>query len=148
MGVITILIFSFFAGFLGTIVMTFGQEIEIRINKRPISYSPAIAVFKILHLDFDALSLKTKVVLSYLVHFAYGTFWGFPLTVFYFLEITNFFIIVPIYFFIVLTQGWIVLPLLGIVGPPWAWGWKSVVTEMIHKVVFSVATTLIFFTFI
>ena len=141
-----LLIPSFIAAFLGTIFMTLSQEIEIRINQRPISHIPAIAVFKLLHLNFDVLSVRGKNIFSYVVHFAYGTFWGFPLAVFFFFGVTTFGKLLLFQYIIVLLQGWIVLPLLGIAGPPWTWGWKPVLTEMFHKIIYTFAMVFFFFT--
>lgn len=146
MDITALFILSFIAAFGGTVLMTLSQEIEIRLNKRPISHTPAIAVFKILHLDFERLSERMKGVASYVVHFGYGTVWGFPLAILYLLNVVDFWPLLIIHYVIVLLQGWIVVPLLGIAGPPWTWGWKPVLTEAGHKVIYSVATTLIFLT--
>ena len=139
-----LLITSFIAAFLGTLVMTVSQEIEIRINKRPISYTPALAVFKILHINFHILSQRAEIFWSYAVHFLYGTFWGFPLAFFYLYDFINFIPVVVTFFLIVLLQGWIVLPFLGIVGPPWTWGTKAILTEVFHKSVYALATVAFF----
>ncbi|MAF59427.1 MAG: hypothetical protein QF858_01635 [Candidatus Pacebacteria bacterium] len=141
---IELLILSFVAAFFGTIVMTVGQEIEIRIKKRPISYTLAIAIFKILRLDFNKLNKGMKIVSSYIVHFAYGTALGFPLAFFEYFGFMDFYIVLIVYFLIVWIQGLIVVPLLGIAGSPWTWGLKPVLTEMVHKFVYSIATLIIF----
>ena len=120
MQVVTLLALSFLAAFLGTIVMSVGQEIELRINKRPVSYTPAIAVFNLLRLDFERLSKRIKAFVSYLVHFGYGTFWGFPLALLYLFGVTGFWTVTISYFFIIWIQGLIVVPLLGSTGLPWS----------------------------
>jgi len=145
MEVIILFAFSFIAAFLGTVVMTVGQEIELRINKRPISYTPALAVFKILRLDFERLSEKAKIFTSYLVHFGYGTFFGFPLVLLYLFGVTGFWTVTISYFFIVWIQGLIVIPLLGVAPPPWTWGTKAILTEIVHKAIYALATTAVFF---
>jgi len=136
--------FGFGAAFLGTVAMTISQEIEIYVNKRPISYSPAIAVFKILRLNFDNVSLKMKGVYSYLVHFIYGTFFGFLLPILLLLNVTNVVIAVILFYVIIVLQGWIVIPLVGAGGPVWTWGWKAVSTEAFHKGVYTLATFYFF----
>ena len=145
MHIVILFVFSFIAAFFGTVVMTVGQEIELRINKRPISHTPALAVFKILRLDFERLSEKMKIILSYLVHFGYGTFFGFPLALLYLFGVTGFWVVTISYFFIVWIQGLIVIPLLGIAPPPWHWGAKAILTEMGHKAVYAFAATYTFF---
>jgi len=144
MDVASLFIISFIAGFLGTVVMTAGQEIQIRITKRPISYTPAIAFFKIFRLDFDALGNRAKGVASYAVHFAYGTAWGFPLALLYLAGFTDFIPTLIAYFLIVWIQGLVIVPLLGIAGPPWTWGLKANLFEVFFKALYTTAG-LIFF---
>ena len=136
---------SLIAAFFGTIAMTLSQEIEMRINNRPISHSPAIAAFKVLHLNFDALSARLKNIASYVVHFSYGTLWGFPIALFFLFGVTTFWKLFILQYVVVLLQGWIVIPLLGIAGPPWTWGWKPVLTEMFHKIIYTFVTVFFFF---
>ena len=144
MGVVTLFITSFVAGFLGTVVMTVGQEIQIRITKRPISYTPAIAFFKIFRLEFDALSSQAKGVASYAVHFVYGTVWGFPLAFFYLFGFTDFILTLIIYFLIVWVQGLITVWILRIAGPPWTWGLKANLMEFFFKALYATASLSFF----
>lgn len=130
---------SLAAGFLGTVVMTIGQEIQIRVTKRPISYTPAIAFFKIFRLDFDALSSRVKGVASYAVHFVYGTAWGFPLALLYLAGFTDFIPTLIVYFLIVWVQGLTVVWLLRIAGPPWKWGLKANLMEFFFKALYATA---------
>lgn len=145
MQIVTLFALSFIAAFLGTVAMTVGQEIELRFNKRPISYTPAIAVFNILHLDFERLTERTKAFMSYFVHFGYGTFLGFPLALFYLFGVIGFWTVTISYFFIVWIQGLIIVSLLGVAPPPWSWGAKAILTEMTHKAVYAFAATAVFF---
>ena len=142
---ILIVLISFVAAFAGTVAMTLSQEIEIRITRRKISYTPAIAVFKILHLDFEKLSNTAKGVFSYLVHFGYGTIWGFPLALFYMFNFVSFIPVLIAYFFIVWIQGIVVIPLFGIAGPFWTWGRRAILTEVFHKIIYSAVTVVLFF---
>ena len=144
MGIVTLFVASFIAGFLGTIVMTVGQEIQIRITKRPISFTPAIAFFKLFRLDFDALSNRAKGVASYAVHFVYGTVWGFPLALLYLVGFTGFIPTLIVYFLIVWVQGFITVWLLRIAGPPWTWGFKANLTEFFFKALYAIATLSFF----
>lgn len=144
MSIITLLILSFISAFFGTIVMTVGQEIEIRIKKRPISYTPAVALFKIFHLNFNKLNKWMKGLASYVVHFAYGTALGFPLAFFEYFGFMDFYTVLVLYFLIVWLQGLIIVPLLGIAGPPWTWGVNAILTEMLHKAVYALATLIVF----
>ena len=140
-----LLALSIGAGFVGTAAMTISQEVELRfISKRPISFSPAIALFKLLKLDFEKLSQRAKVFSSYAVHFTYGTTWGFPLALFYFFNYTGIIAVGISYLLIVLIQGWITVWLLGIAGPPWTWGGKAVLFEIIHKTVYTAFVMLSF----
>jgi len=145
METVVIFLLSFLAAFIGTLAMTLGQEIELRVNKRPISHTPAIAVFKILRLNFERLGGRMKLLIGYLVHFGYGTFLGFPLALFYLFDFVIFNPVLLIYYIVVLLQGWIILPLLGISGPVWSWGLKPVLTEMAHKAIYSLVTVIAFF---
>ena len=140
----TLLILSFVAAFGGTLTMTLSQEIEMRINRRPVSFTPALAVFKILRLNFDVLSSRMKTFWSYTVHFVYGTFLGFPLALLYFFNVTNFVSVLVIYFLIIWIQGLIIIPLLGIAGPPWTWGVQPILTEIFHKTVYAFSTVIFF----
>jgi len=144
MDFLILLVMSFTAAFFGTMFMTVSQEIEIRLRRRSISHSPAVAVFKILHLDFNVLSKHAKVFWSYATHFAYGTFWGWPLALFVFFNIPDPKLVLAVYYIVILVQGWTVLPLVGIMGPPWTWGIKSVLIEMVHKAVFAAVTVAVF----
>ena len=144
MSIISLFAVSFIAGFLGTVVMTVGQEIQIRITKRPISYTPAIAFFKVFRLDFDALGNRAKGVASYAVHFAYGTFWGFPLALFYLAGFIDFIPMLIVYFLIVWIQGFITISLLRIAGPPWTWGLKKNLIEFFFKALYTTASLSFF----
>ena len=130
---------SLVAGFLGTVVMTVGQEIQIRIAKRPISYTPALAFFKIFRLDFDALNSRAKGVASYAVHFVYGTVWGFPLAILYLVGFTDFISTLIVYFLIVWIQGFITVWLFRIAGPPWTWGLRANLMEFFFKALYATA---------
>ncbi|MCH7529750.1 hypothetical protein IIB50_01395 [Patescibacteria group bacterium] len=143
--VILILIFKgFLAALLGTIVMTVGQEIEMRMSGRSISHTPAIAVFKILKFNFNKLSKLEKGIASYTAHFAYGTAFGLVIAILYLIGFKSFSAIGVVYFLVVWIQGLIVVPFLGIVGPPWTWGSETLITEFVHKAIYAVATTAIF----
>lgn len=142
---ISVLLISFISAFAGTVAMTLSQEVEIRLTHRKISYTPAIAMFKILHLDFEKLHKTTKDFLSYVVHFGYGTVWGFPLALFYIFDFLNFVPVLIAYFFIVWIQGLIVIPLLGVSGPFWTWEKRAIATEIFHKIIYSAVTVVLFF---
>lgn len=148
MDFITLLGLSFLAAFGGTTILTIGQEIEVLINKRPVSFVPAIAVFKILHFDFERLNVSSKVFVNYIAHFSYGTFWGFPLVLLYFYNFTNFFQTVFVFYFIVLIQGWIIMWILGVARPPWMWSRREILGEILHKMVYALVTVYVFFLFI
>ena len=146
MGHLTVLLgLSFIAGFLGTIAMTISQEIEIRfITKRSISFSPAIAFFKIFNLDFESLNKRHKIIASYVVHFVYGIVWGFPLAFLYYYGLIKPVFLSALYLTIVLVQGWVVLKILHVTDFPWTWGYKAVLTELIHKTIYTVSATCVF----
>lgn len=145
MQIVILFALSFVAAFLGTVVMTVSQLVEIRITKRPSSHTPAIAAFKILRLNFGVLTEKQKAIATYIVHFSYGIFWGFPLALFYLFGVIGFWTVTISYFFIVWIQGLIIVSLLGVAPPPWSWGAKAILTEMTHKAVYAFAATAVFF---
>ena len=132
------------AGFLGTLVMTIFQLIEMFITKRKSSNSPAIAFAKVFRINFDKLSESGKTTLTYAVHFAYGTFWALAVYVLYLLGIQNTIYLIIIYFLITTVQGWIVIPLLKIGPHVWKWGVYSILSDAFHHLVLAIATVLIF----
>ncbi len=44
---------SLFAGFLGTVAMTLGQLVEMRLTRRDASFTPAQIVSRIFSINFD-----------------------------------------------------------------------------------------------
>jgi len=132
------------AGFLGTLVMTVSQLIDIFITKRKASNSPALAFSKIFGINFKKLSGKAKTTLTYAVHFAYGTVWALAVYVLYLLGIQNTIYLIIIYFLITTVQGWIVVPLLKIGPHVWKWGISSILSDAFHHLVLAVSTVLIF----
>ena len=144
MFIISVFVVSFFSALLGTLVMTAGQEIEMSITGRPVSHTPAKAAFKILKLNYSKLDAQMKDIASYVVHFVYGAFWGFPLAIFYFLDFTKYLPVLFVYLVIIFAQGFITIKYLNIADWPWKWNKKWIITEVVHKVVYSIATVTIF----
>jgi|TARA_Y100000034_G_scaffold70521_1_gene85081 hypothetical protein len=142
------LINSLIAGFLGTLVMTFSQLIEMFITKRKGSNSPAIAFSKIFRINLNKFSERGKTILTYAVHFIYGTFWALAVYVLYLFGIQSTTYLIIIYFLITTIQGWIVIPLLNIGPNFWKWGIHSILSDAFHHLVLATATVLIFLTLI
>ena len=140
----SMLINALIAGFLGTVVMTFSQLIDMFITKRKGSNSPAIAFSKVFRINFDKLSDKYKTILTYFVHFSYGTVWALAVYVLYLLGIQNTIYLIVIYFLITTIQGWIVIPLLDIGPNFWKWGIHSILSDAFHHLVLAISTVLIF----
>ncbi len=144
MEIITLVFLGFASALLGTIAMTISQEIEIKIRKRPISHTPAIAAFKFFGLDFEQVPEHLKITFSYAVHFGYGTVWGFLPALLYFFNITDFSTQVSIFFLVIWIQGLVIIPLLKVAGPPWTWGTKALLIELFHKLIYSFGTIFAF----
>ena len=108
---VSMLINSLIAGFLGTVIMTLTQFIEIFITKRKASNSPALAFSKIFGIDFDKLSEKSKTTLTYVLHFSYGTGLSLVVYVLYLLGIQSTIYLMIVYSAIKVVQTWIVIPL-------------------------------------
>jgi len=144
LSIATITLITFVAGFLGTIVMTLGQLLEMKITGRSGSFSPAIAFSKIFGIDFGALTEKNKTVLNNVAHLLYGTLWAVPFTLLILAGFTDYLSMLLIYFLIVWVQGMIVAPLLDIAPPPWKWGVKSLSKDGLHHFIYALATSFVF----
>lgn len=141
---VVLLLVSFAAGFLGTVIMTVVQLLEIELTKRPSSYVPALAFAKVFRFDLEKLSEISKDILNYAAHFAFGTFWGFPLAFFIFLGFVNFIPVLILYFLIVWTQGWVVLWALRFAPPIWRWKTRSIFVDGFHHFIYALSTVLFF----
>jgi len=139
-----LIIYALIAGFLGTAIMTITQLIEIFITKRKSSNSPALAFSKILGIDFDKLSEKSKTIFTYVLHFSYGTGLALVVYVLYLIGLENTTYLAIAYSLIIIIQGWIMVPLTGVGSAFWKWGIVSVLTDSFHKLVLSISTVLIF----
>jgi hypothetical protein len=64
------------SGFIGTLVMTAAQMIEMQISGREASDTPYKAVEKTF--GIEAQNEKSKSLVSNVTHFAYGSTWGIP----------------------------------------------------------------------
>lgn len=140
----SMLINALIAGFLGTVLMTISQYIEIVITKRKASNSPAMAFSKVFKIDFNKLSDKTKTALTYSIHFTYGTVLALVVYVLYLIGLQNTIYLVIAYSLITVVQGWIVIPLSGIGPSFWKWGVSSVLKDAFHHLVLAISTVLIF----
>src|SRR5690554_5822527 len=67
-----------FAGLVGTVAMTVGQTIEMKLTGREASTTPAEGVEKALPIKAPE-EKEEKLKLAQLSHVAYGTCWGVPL---------------------------------------------------------------------
>ena len=141
---VSLLINTLIAGFLGTVVMTITQLIEIFITKRKSSNSPALAFSKIFGIDFDKLSEKSKTTLTYVIHFTYGTILALAVYVLYLLGIQNTIYLIAVYSLITVPQSWIMIPLLKMGPAFWKWGVSSVLKDAFHHLVLAISTVLIF----
>jgi len=139
-----LLLLGFLAGFLGTVVMTLVQLLEIFLTGRKTSFTPVLGLAKILRFDINRLSDKSKNILNYAVHFAYGTFWGFPLALVIFLGSPPYLSVLLVYFVIVWVQSFFVLPILSLAPPVWKWRTKSILTDGFFHFVYALSTTFFF----
>jgi len=140
----TIALITIASGFLGAIVMMFGQMLERKITGREESFSPAIVFSKIFGIDFDVLTEKNKTVFNYGAHLLYGTVWAIPFVLLLLGGFTNYLSMLIIYFIIVWAQGVIIAPLLDIAPPPWKQGVKNLSKDGIHHFIYAFTTSLVF----
>jgi len=144
MNITIFIIISLVSGFIGTLVMTTTQFLEITISKRQSSFTPAIAVSRVLGINLERLSYRHKTVLNYVAHFGYGTAWGIPLLIATFLSLDTFLSIVWWYFMLVWFQGFIIAPLFAQTSWPWRWGLKNILIDGIHKVIYSTSVVSVY----
>ena len=148
MTILSAIFLSLIAGFLGTVVMTISQFIEIGFTKRSSSFTPAMITSRLLGINFERLSEKAKVALNYATHFGYGTLLGVlvPLLL-YALGSQGATMVIIINALIVWVQGLIVVPVLGSLPPPWQWGTKWVIIDAFHHFVLGASTAVIYLFF-
>lgn len=140
----TTMLFAIVAGFLGTVVMTIGQFIEITITHRDSSFTPAIIFSRIFRLDFNKLSQRQKGLLNYVSHFGYGAFLGIFFPLFAFVISNKFFLFLGYALFIWI-QGLITVNTFGGVEPFWRWGGKWIFIDAFHHAILAVSTGFFFF---
>ena len=140
----TTILFSLAAGFLGTIIMTISQFIEIAITRRASSFTPAIISSRIFRFDFNKLNQRQKVLLNYITHFGFGTFLGIFFPLFAFLISSKFFLFLGYGLFIWI-QGLVTVSTLGGVEPFWRWGRKWIFIDAFHHTVLAVFTGFFYF---
>ena len=135
---------SLLAGFLGTAIMTGSQLIEMRIRNRKASVTPGKAVAKILGIKFGKFSNKNQHRFSDSIHWIYGTAWGLFMIIYMYVMV-SWLQAFTIFYAIIWLQGVIVMSALKIAPPFWKWKLSDNVAELIHKAVYSVSVTTIFF---
>lgn len=128
------------AGFIGTVIMTIAQWIEMAITKRESSTAPGQVFCKVFRINFRTLSDKRKTQLTYLVHFLYGTLWGLLLVLLTVLNVENTMMLILLYFVIVWVQGLVVYTLFDIAPWFWTWGLVPNLKEIFFKILLSGAT--------
>lgn len=128
------------AGFVGTLVMTLAQWVEMIATKRTSSTTPAQAFCKIFKIDFEKLSEKAKTRLTYAIHFLYGTVWGLLLVALSLLNIENMMTVLLIYFLVIWLQGLVVYKAFDIAPWFWTWGLAANFKEVFFKIVLAAST--------
>jgi len=127
------------SGLIGTIAMTTGQYVEIAINKRKSSFTPALIISKVFRFDLEKFDIQAKVRLNNLVHWSYGILWGAILAIiaYFFFELSLLWTAV-LYFIVFWIQALIVIPLYGIAPPVWKWEAKWIGIDALHHFVYAI----------
>jgi hypothetical protein len=127
------------AGFVGTVVMTAAQMVEMKITGRKASDTPYKAVKKIF--GIEAKTEDDKELLSNFTHFAYGTIWGVPrgvLTVFGVNGIAG----TTAHFAGIWGTEITALPSMDVIEPVTTWTPKAITSDALFHGVYAVATGL------
>ena len=126
-----------FAGLVGTVAMTVGQTIEMKLTGREASATPAEGVEKALPIKAPE-EKEEKLKLAQLSHFAYGTCWGVPLAL---LHKTG--LPVPAatlgQFGAVWGTAMIMLPKMNLAPPVREWDAKTLLTDGLHHAIYAAA---------
>jgi len=139
---IQIVAISLVAGFIGTVIMTLSQIIEMRIRNRKASFTPAIGASKMFGINFKKLSQKNKIRLNNAVHWGYGTIWGLFMVLFYLTGLNNLVYMILSYFVIMWGHGLILLPILKVASPPWKWKKSEILLDAFHHFILAIVTVL------
>jgi len=135
-----VVIVSLLSGFIGTVVMTLSQIIEMKIRNRKASFTPAIAVSNVFKIDFEHMTEDNKVRFNNAVHWVYGSLLGLLMLIFYFIKVDNLIYVIIIFFIIIFLQGLIILPVLKVTSPPWKWKMSDILIDALHHFVYAVGT--------
>lgn len=125
------------AGFAGTVTMTAGQMIEMRLRGREPSPTPAKAVEKVMRIE--PKDERAEAVLANEVHFAYGTAWGAGLTVLDALGLRGW-PATAVHFVAITGTAFVMLPALKVAPPVKEWGAKEIAIDVAHHAVYAIAT--------
>jgi len=125
------------AGLIGTLVMTFSQEVEMALTDRPPSKVPAEGAEKAT--GIDVADEAREQTLSNIVHFGYGTALGATLAA---LDDVPEPARTIAYFIGAQATGMAVLQALDLEGKPSEWDAPSATIDVGHHLVYAVATGL------
>lgn len=139
---IKIIIISLISGFIGTVIMTLSQIIEMKIRDRKASFTPVIGFSKVFGINFEKLSQKNKIHLNNAVHWGYGTVWGLFMVIFYLTGFNDLLYMVLSYYVIMWGHELILLPVLKITSPPWEWKKLDVLLDAFHHFILAIVTVL------
>ena len=127
-----------FAGLAGTAVMTVSSTLEAKLSGRGASSTPADAVKAALGVEPTSDAAEQR--LNTVAHWGYGTGWG---AVRGLLGATG--ARGPVaclaHFAAVWGGAQVILPSLGVASPTWHYGAKATATDVLHHVVYALATS-------
>jgi hypothetical protein len=140
MSAITAILLGLAAGLVGTVAMTISETLESRVTAREPSTVPGQVGSKLLGRPLDGDSPRQ---LNGVVHWAHGIVLG---AVRGLLGLTGLgALVATVLFFLIVWGGDVVLyRILGIAAMPWRWTGQELVTDLFHKGIYALATSLTF----
>jgi len=141
MGILEAVLVGLLAGFIGTIVMTVSETVEMRLTGRPPSTVPGQVGAKTLGRDPNRVAHLER--LSTGVHWLHGTSMGALRGL---LALTGLGAVAAtvVHYALVWGGDAATYRALGIAPAPWRWGAGELVTDLFHKGIYAVATGVAF----
>lgn len=130
-----------FAGLAGTAAMTVSSNLEMKMSGRGASTAPADAAKKVL--GVEPVDDAAEARFSNLVHWGYGTAWGGVHGLFAALGMSDR-AATAAHLALVWGSEQAVLPALDVAPPVWESGAKAVATDLLHHLVYSAATGIVY----
>jgi hypothetical protein len=126
------------AGLAGTVMMTVSSTLEMKLRHRKASSAPAAAAGKVL--GVAPRNPRGRQRFSTVVHFGYGTAWGFARAALGLAGVRGRASAPLSHFGLVWLAELVMLPSLGVAPPVWKWGVKEVAIDAFHHGIYAAAT--------